>query len=115
MIGSLSDEVTGLFNARFFTPAGAIHGARGLPDGFSAVVPGGMFLGVPVYAGLGSLMSTGAVLLLLSSPLHTTAKTIIAAANVANSFIFSSPLEHVLRNTRPSLIPLPHQFDHPRG
>src|SRR5712675_2237927 len=92
MMGSLSEDVTGLFSARFFTPAGAVHGARGLPVGFSAVVPGGIFLGVPVYAGLGSLKSTTLPLLLLSSPLHTTAKTIIAAANVAISFMFSSPL-----------------------
>src|SRR3954447_9054476 len=90
-MGSLSDEVTGLFSARFFTPAGAVHGARGLPVGFSAVVPAGMFLGVPVYAGLGSLNSTTPPLLLLSSPLQTTAKTIIAAANIATSFMFSSP------------------------
>src|SRR5437764_15468154 len=98
MIGSLSDDVTGLFKARFFTPAGADHGALGLPEGFSAVVPGGMFFGVPVYAGLGSLNSTTLLLLLLSSPWHTTANAITAAANVANIFMFSSPLDQLLPN-----------------
>src|SRR5881396_3123366 len=99
MIGSLSDDVTGLFKARFFTPAGAVHGARGFPEGFSAVVPGGMFLGVPVYAGLGNLNSTTLLLLLsvfFSSPLQATAKTIIPAAINAIIFMFSSPVAQLL-------------------
>src|SRR5689334_9911151 len=60
-IGSLSLDLTFLFSATFFVPAGAISGARGLPVGFCTVVPGGMFFGVPANTALGRSNLTSAM------------------------------------------------------
>ncbi len=56
MIGSVSLLLTGSLKDNSLVPLGAVKGLRGPLRGFSRLVPGGMCLGVPLKAGLGSLI-----------------------------------------------------------
>src|SRR5437868_5563822 len=52
-MGLSSLILTGFLSDNSSTPLGTISGGRALPVGFSTVVPGGRFLGVPTKRGLG--------------------------------------------------------------